>query len=202
MGSCRVDGRMKMSLLGALLLLSAPAFSLEPSVSLDQADRKAREIVVKAKALSAVSSVRVQEKSGKNGNKLQAALGACSDDVRRGFLSSLVFVDGKFAGAEIKGVQDCLGDGGYKALRVMFGPIVVADNKGYYCEAKGTCAESDRKICTSNCRSGFTANVSTSAEGYLSVEKSLAGQPVAARNYLLDNLDLENGRIGSAAFNR
>lgn len=202
MESCRVGGRMKMSLLGTLLLLSTPVFSLEPAITLEQAEGKAREVVAKAKATLAAVPVRAQEKSGKSGNKLQAALGACSDDVRRGFLSSLVFVDGKFAGAEVKGVQDCLGDGGYKALRVMFGPIVVADNKGYWCESRGTCAESTNKICTSNCRSALTANVSTFGDGYLSVEKTLADRPVAVRNYLLDSLDLENGRIESAAFKR
>lgn len=75
MVSCRVDGRMKMSLLGALLLLSAPVFSLEPAITLEQAEGKAREIVAKAKATSAAVPVRAQEKSGKSGNKLQAALG-------------------------------------------------------------------------------------------------------------------------------
>ena len=202
MGSCRVGGRMKMSLLGALLLLSAPVFSLEPAVTLEQADGKAREIVAKAKATLTTAPVRVQEKSGKSGNKLQAALGACSDDVRRGFLNSLVFVDGKFAGAEVNGVQNCLGDGGYKALRAMFGPIIIADNKGYWCESRATCAESSSRICTSSCMSDLTANASTSGDGYLSIEKTIADRPVAVRNYLLDNLDLENCRIESAALKR
>lgn len=187
-----------------LLLLSVPAFAVEPVVTLDRADIQARVLVAKSKAAAlAVASRPVVSVAAKSGNALQAALGSCSDDVRRGFLSSLVFVGGKFAGAKVDGVQGCLGAKGYDSLRAQFGPITVADNKGYRCESKGTCAESQHRICTSNCMTSGADFVGVSYGGkrdmsYFSLEKELSGISEGERNKILDSLSLENGRIGLA----
>jgi len=176
------------------------------AASLEDSQATAGAIVTKAKELAKVSatpSVRPElvERSATRPNALQSALRKCPDAIRRGFLSSLVFVDGKFAGAEVQGVQECLGNGEYKALRAMFGKLGNDDHKGYYCESVGTCSESSKKICTGNCRSGYTSNASlpVGERGYVSVEQALAGQSLVVRNQHLDNLALENERIDMAS---
>lgn len=130
------------------------------AASLEDSQPAAGVIVTKAKDLAKVQADRprgapeTEVGIQASGDQVNATLSSCSDQARRSFLESLVLVDGKFAGAHVRTIQECLGEAGYKKFRDLFGSQTptTKDNADHWCASRATCSNSN-DICTSNCRS-------------------------------------------------
>ncbi|PIR18538.1 MAG: hypothetical protein COV48_06995 [Elusimicrobia bacterium CG11_big_fil_rev_8_21_14_0_20_64_6] len=171
---------------------------------LEDAQPAAGVIVTKAKDLAKVQAERPkgapETEAGiqASGDQVSAMLSSCSDQARHSFLESLVLVDGKFAGAHVGTIQECLGEVGYTKFRDLFGPQTptTKDNAKHWCASRATCRKNDA-ICTSNCRSDL-AQKGGEDVGYISFRDMLQNCSAVERNSFLDSLNWKDGRISGA----
>ena len=90
-------------------------------------------------------------KRDKSITPLVQVLRTCSEKARLEFLDSMVFLDGRLAGAYIGSIEKCLGQEARKELFAHLGFLPNTYLEGYKCESRGTCKEAAHYVCTSNC---------------------------------------------------
>lgn len=187
----------------AILSLISRASAADAGLELQHADAEAAQIVKEAKGrLTTVALTSKNEKAVSrisNEDEVRAMLSSCSDRARHSFLESLVLVDGKFAGAHVRMVRECLGEKGYQKFRDLFGSQTprTMDHPDHWCSSRATCSGSN-DICTSNCNNdGFTAKGKEDT-GYVSFRELLGGCSEAERNRFIDSVSWEGGRIHAA----
>jgi len=170
------------------------------AASLEDSQPAAVVIVTKAKELAKVQVEHSKATREAATDDVRAMLSSCSDRTRHSFLESLVLVDGKFAGANVRIVQECLGESGYQKFRDLFGLQTpgTKDNAKHWCASRATCRKNEA-ICTSNCRSDKdAAKIGKEDDGYLSFREMLGNCSDAERDRFFDSVSWKDGRIQTA----